>query len=90
MKVIDIHTHVVYGIDDGAWVLDESPKFLDREYEQGVRGIFFLKHHLVDFVGTDTHSLSYKRTEALIGAEALTDSMGKNTLRKFCGGRRRN
>lgn len=36
----------------------------------------FLKHHLVDFVGTDTHNLDYKSPEALIGAKAVAEKYG--------------
>ena len=44
MKIIDIHTHIVYGIDDGAADLDESLKLMGLAYEQGVRGIFCTNH----------------------------------------------
>lgn len=44
MKMNDIHTHIVYGIDDGAWDREMSLALIEMEYEQGVRGIFCTNH----------------------------------------------
>ena len=44
MAIIDIHTHILYGIDDGATDLEMSLRLLDMEYDQGVRGIFLTNH----------------------------------------------
>ncbi len=43
-KIIDIHTHILYGMDDGAKNREMSLKLMGMEYEQGVRGIFFTNH----------------------------------------------
>ena len=59
MKVVDIHTHIVYGIDDGAWDLDEALKLLAREYEQGVRGIFCTNHS--DYMSEDDNYKNYHK-----------------------------
>lgn len=40
MKIIDIHTHMLYGLDDGARDLSMSMQLIGMDYEQGVRGIF--------------------------------------------------
>ena len=42
--IIDIHTHMLYGIDDGVADMKESLKLMERAYEQGVRGIFLTNH----------------------------------------------
>ena len=42
--IIDIHTHIVCGIDDGAADFEESLRLIDMEYDQGVRGIFCTSH----------------------------------------------
>lgn len=42
--IIDIHSHVVYGIDDGAADYEQSLRLIKMEYEQGVRGIFCTSH----------------------------------------------
>ena len=38
--IADIHTHMLYGIDDGASGLDMSLALMGMDYEQGVRKIF--------------------------------------------------
>ena len=40
MKISDIHTHILYGIDDGAYNCEMSMELIRMEYEQGVRDIF--------------------------------------------------
>ena len=42
--IIDIHSHIVYGIDDGAEDYEQSLRLIEMEYEQGVRGIFCTSH----------------------------------------------
>jgi len=42
--IIDIHSHIVYGIDDGAADYEQSLRLIGMEYEQGVRGIFCTSH----------------------------------------------
>lgn len=42
--IIDIHSHIVYGIDDGAEGYEQSLRLIGMEYEQGVRGIFCTSH----------------------------------------------
>lgn len=44
MKIIDIHSHMLYGVDDGSENLQMSLELIRMDYEQGVRGIFFTNH----------------------------------------------
>ncbi len=44
IKIIDIHTHMLYGIDDGARDSEMSLTLIGMDYEQGVRGIFCSNH----------------------------------------------
>ncbi len=44
MKIADIHTHILYGIDDGARSLEESMALIGKDYEQGVRRLFCTNH----------------------------------------------
>lgn len=44
MPIIDIHTHILYGIDDGSWDSDMSLELMGMEFKQGVRGIFLTNH----------------------------------------------
>jgi len=62
MKIIDIHTHLLYGIDDGAADREMSLALIGRDYEQGVRGIFCTNHSY----GMETeHQNYYRRFEEL-------------------------
>ena len=40
----DIHTHFVYGVDDGAQSLRDMRELLDEDYRQGVRRIYATSH----------------------------------------------
>ena len=44
MGIIDIHTHMLYGVDDGAEDMEMSLALMGMDYEQGVRGIFCTNH----------------------------------------------
>ena len=44
MGIIDIHTHMLYGIDDGAGDSDMSMTLMGMDYKQGVSGIFCTNH----------------------------------------------
>ena len=44
MKIIDIHTHIIYDIDDGSRNFDMTLELIGMAYEQGVRGIFCTNH----------------------------------------------
>lgn len=43
--MIDFHTHILPGLDDGAKTLDESIQLLKMEEEQGVDTIVFTPHY---------------------------------------------
>lgn len=44
MGIIDIHTHMLYGVDDGAEDMEMSLALMGMDYEQGVSGIFCTNH----------------------------------------------
>ena len=48
--MIDIHSHVLYGIDDGAGSIDESIEILKKSYDAGVRTMVATPH----FYGENT------------------------------------
>lgn len=47
--MIDIHAHIIFGVDDGPTVLDESLALLEDSYQQGVRSIIATSHRRKDF-----------------------------------------
>ncbi len=44
MNFTDIHTHIIYDIDDGAKTLEESIRILNAAKEKGVKAICFTPH----------------------------------------------
>lgn len=70
--MIDIHSHILPGIDDGARTIDESIDVVQELASQGVTGIVATPHYI-----TDTYFTSSKRdNEVLIGKlrQALLDA----------------
>ena len=43
--MIDIHTHVLFGLDDGAQTLDESMTIIQKYIENGYKGVVATPHH---------------------------------------------
>jgi len=42
--MIDIHSHIIFDVDDGPKTLEESKELLEESYRQGVRTIFSTSH----------------------------------------------
>ena len=61
-SITDIHTHILYGVDDGARTLDESILLLNSEIQQGVTTIFVTPH---DFAFDDDFEKVYKNFDEL-------------------------
>lgn len=45
MGITDIHTHILYGVDDGAEYLGDSMKLIAEEWDQGVQRIILTPHY---------------------------------------------
>lgn len=45
MNIIDIHAHILPGVDDGSADLDESRRMLQEAYSQGIRAIIATPHY---------------------------------------------
>lgn len=45
MGLTDIHTHILYGVDDGARDLQESMRLLNQEWEQGIDQVVLTPHY---------------------------------------------
>lgn len=42
--MIDIHSHIIFGVDDGPKTLEDSLKLIDEAYSQGIRKIIATSH----------------------------------------------
>ena len=42
--MIDIHSHIIFDVDDGPLTIDESLSLLEESYMQGVRTIVSTSH----------------------------------------------
>ena len=59
--MIDLHSHILPGIDDGARTLDESIDIVQELVNQGVTGIVATPHYI-----TDTPYTSPKRDNEML------------------------
>lgn len=68
-RIIDIHTHILYGVDDGAKTPAESLAMAERAYEQGVRAIVATPHMYPERYTDRTAEIKEKAEElaALVG-----------------------
>ena len=48
MKFLDIHCHIVPGVDDGARSSETAMNMLRMEYDEGVRNIYLTPHYVFD------------------------------------------
>ena len=60
--MIDTHTHILPGIDDGAQTVDESLRMLRRSYIQGVKTVVLTPHFYPDMESVE--SFLRRRAEA--------------------------
>ncbi len=54
--MIDIHSHIVFDVDDGPKTLKESLNLISESYRQGVRTIVSTSHRRKDMFETPDHS----------------------------------
>ena len=44
--IIDMHCHIVPGVDDGSQDIEESMALIEMEYDEGVRKIICTPHYM--------------------------------------------
>lgn len=94
---IDIHSHILYGVDDGAADEETSLKIIEKAYTQGVRKMFATPHYIVGHNRVpaaglkekftrlqDTVRESFKDMELYLGSELL---YGDGVIEKLDEGR---
>lgn len=87
-KIHDIHSHILYGVDDGAKNLNMSIEMLRSAYEQGARSVVCTSHSGSDieqyFKNLNTLRTQFKKENVNIdlysGCEIYCDSENINTV----------
>ena len=46
--MVDVHSHILYGIDDGAKTIDESLNILKKAYSSGITDIVLTPHFIIN------------------------------------------
>ena len=64
-RFIDIHSHIVYGADDGAESLDEAIALLKLDRDEGAYAVFATHHYGIENVGTPDAALVMQKFELL-------------------------
>ena len=74
IRMIDIHSHVVFGVDDGAKTEQDTRDLLEESYRQGVRTIIATPHRRRGMFETDIEIIreNFKQVEE-IAAEVASD-----------------
>ena len=65
--MIDIHSHIIFGVDDGPRTIEESRSLLMDAYNQGVRTIVATSHRRIGMFETpeDTIEKNFKSVQKL-------------------------
>lgn len=81
MQIADIHTHILYDVDDGAKTINDSILLLQEEIKQGTSLIFFTPHF---YYGHSYYNadLLRQRTEELSQLDLVKNSNLKLFLEK--------
>ncbi len=75
MKIIDIHSHILPCVDDGAQSLEESLELLRDAYDNGIRAVIATPHHSKWFQNDDVEALRKKHAEL---SEAAMNAIGED------------
>ncbi|MDD3361317.1 MAG: hypothetical protein PHW34_06535 [Hespellia sp.] len=98
IEIVDMHCHILPGVDDGAANLTVSKRILQMEYDQGVRRIIFTPHYRERYFETDRKVLieQYYQVKNLIRKMGLRihihlgcechchEQMGEHLKTGFC------
>ena len=64
-KFIDIHSHIIFGADDGAGSLDEAIELLKLDREEGAYAVFATPHYGIENIYTPDAALVMQKFELL-------------------------
>ena len=98
MKFADIHTHALFGVDDGAKNFDDMFKMIDAAYSSGTRIICFTPHYIPELFKNNSEAAEkafaaakeysgkkYKDLFLFLGNELRYNASGVQWLKEgFC------
>lgn len=64
-RFIDIHSHIVFGADDGVESMDEAIGMLKLDRDEGARAVFATHHYGIENVGAPDAALVMQKFERL-------------------------
>ena len=64
-RFIDIHSHIIFGADDGAESLDEAIELLKLDREEGASAVFATPHYGIENIFTPDAALVMQKFELL-------------------------
>ena len=69
-NAVDVHSHVIWGVDDGAQTIEESLELVALDREEGIDVIFATPHYGEGNVGAPDRELVRERFQKLLGKTA--------------------
>lgn len=79
-KFVDIHSHIIYGVDDGAENIKESARMLGIAYGEGIVGIIATPHYGITNVGYNYKKV--KEHQAILNNKLISNGIN---LRIYLG-----
>ncbi|UVF03442.1 capsular polysaccharide biosynthesis protein Cps4B [Streptococcus equinus] len=73
--MIDIHSHIVFDVDDGPFTIEESLALIGESYRQGVRTIVSTSHRRRDLFKTSEEKIFANFKQVKEAAEAKYDDL---------------
>ena len=80
--MIDIHSHILPGVDDGASSMKESLHMLSMARRQGITDVFATSHYSKAFPNRDPEKLRRLRDELMSRANRPVQGRGKGEVQK--------
>ena len=62
-RIVDVHSHIIPGVDDGSRSMEQSKAMLDIAWEQGIHTIIATPHHMPDAKNASPQVIEQKVAE---------------------------
>ena len=85
LKICDMHSHLLPGIDDGAQDMEETMQALQEAYRQGIRAVIATPHYYPEHYETEAQTiLDLCRQVKSRCRQALAFSENRRSAAIFC------